>query len=395
MPHPEPLAYHLAIVEHLRTEMPSAWAHYASDQHRAEEDDAVRLHLLRTTYSMPRDSHPDAYTLVDEVARSLGLTVPVELYQQEQEDDRLNAALYIHPTVARLVLCGPVFERLEPDECRALVAHELAHHLLWTHDHGAHHTADRVLHGLAEVSGTSTVQALRLHRLHTEVYCDRAALTVVPAEVAIRMLVKVRTGVSKVDAAAFLAQSETLLEADGEGSRGWTHPEAHLRTLCLSRFEHDPKADVWELLQGPLHLDELDLIRRLELHHATRDLIGHLLKPTWMQTDALLAHTRVLFDGEVPPPGAWPPVGWQRWGESVRDYIVAVLVDYAAVDPVLDDLPFLHGHRVAEELGLAERFEKATNKLLKRRRRDLTAALEHRDSQLDAAEEPPDAEDPS
>jgi hypothetical protein len=384
----DPLPYHHAIVAHLRDEVPSAWSHYTSDRYRVDHADAVRLHLLQTTYVLERTSHPELYEKADAVRDALGLAVPVELYQGEASGG-LGATLFHHPTVARVVVHGPLFDLLVDDEIRAVLAHELAHHLLWMLDGGIHLDAARVLAGLASITEGSAEHSARLHQLHTEVYCDRAALTVVSAEAAIRALIKVHTSLKRVSAEDFLAQSHTLFDATGPGSAGTTHPEAHLRALCLEGFASATPPDVWALLEGPRELPTLDLLARTAVDRMTRSLVGSLLEPAWFRTEAVLGHTAMLFDDVLPPFEPWTPTESERarWGETLEDYVVALLTDYTAVDPDLDDLPFLRAHQVAESLGLAQRFEDSVYKELKRRRRDIAASLEDRDSRLADAED--------
>jgi hypothetical protein len=143
------------------------------------------------------------------------------------------------------------------------------------------------------------------------------------------------------------------------------------------------------MLQGPLQLEELDLVRRYELHLDTRALVGHLLEPEWFRTDATRGQMRLMFDDEdVPAFAPWaidPAVHTARWGTTVQDYMVSLLLDFTASDPSLDQLPLQRCHQVAEWLGLTKRFEKAVNKKLKIRQKDIAAAASTRDVDLDSA----------
>ena len=63
----------------------------------------------------------------------------------------------------------------------------------------------------------------------------------------------------------FLDQSRELHAAVGTGSREWTHPEAHMRALALDWHDNDPEDSdeaIRLLLEGPMQLEELDLLRR-------------------------------------------------------------------------------------------------------------------------------------
>ena len=390
---PEPLPYHRATVEHLRAALPEAWAHYASHQSVDAHEDAVRLHLLQTTYRMTPESHPELHQEVAEVASILGLSLPVELYHHT-EPGASNASLIFHPERLRLTFQGPILELLNTDERKAMVAHELAHHLLWTAEDGAFYVADRLLHGVHR-QGRSAFHSLRLFQLHTESFCDQAALVLLPKEPVIATLVKITTGLKQVSATDFLAQSEELYAADGgAGSAGWTHPEAHLRALAVAHSTTGAGPTTRRLLEGPVDLETLDLLRRAELTTVTRHLLGHVFQPSWLRTNAQLGLLRILFDDDLPAFEAWsiePALALADYGTSVCDYLVALLVDVTAADPALEQLPMLRCHQVAEWLGLADDFEKAVNRQLKMRRKDITIALVDRDDTLAAAQEAAEA----
>ena len=75
-------------------------------------NEAIRFDLLKSTYRIDRDAQPALYEMADEVAKSLGMEVPVTLYQA-QNPQGLNASLAYIPDEAHIVLHGPV--RVSPD----------------------------------------------------------------------------------------------------------------------------------------------------------------------------------------------------------------------------------------------------------------------------------------
>jgi hypothetical protein len=376
------------VVQHLQQFAPTVWRHFASDAFTSAQSEAQRLELLKTTVALRRESYPALYASADEIAAILALGVPVELYQGP-DDGSLNAALLFQPDRARVVLFGQLQEKLAPDELRALLGHELAHHRLWTLDQGAVLIAGNALQCLAAMQGLESVEnTLRLFALSTEVFADRAGLQVSSLHAAVGCLIKVRTGLSNVVVTDFIEQSQELLAAEDLGSRGWTHPEAHIRTLALAWYERDGEDSnpaIRRLLEGPIQLDDLDLLRREELSALVRQLIDTLLVPEWFRTEAVLGHCRLFFDDyQVSPVDQWgdPESLVAPWGESVREFLVHVLVDCVAVDPELHDLPLLQAHATAEKLGMAERFERAVNKKLRRTRKSIREDLADRDARL-------------
>ncbi len=386
-----PLPYHQDVVRHLKRQAKAVWRHYSGAERHPEAAEAQRLYLLKSTVVLKRESHPALYELADGVAAAIELGVPVELYQGADEGD-LSARLLFLPGVARVVLYGPLQERLSTDEMRALFGHELAHYKLWCLEDGAYWAAWQALHGMGGMAAlTSVDNTLRLYALTMEVFADRVALAVAGLEATIGCLMKVRTGVGDVKPLDFLDQSRELHAAEGSGSREWTHPEAHVRALALDWYESGSLASedsIRELLEGPMQLDELDLVRREALAALSERIVGSLLQPTWFRSEAVIGHARQLFDDyEVPESVALSPgdLALSGWGDTVREYLTFLLTDFIGVDPDLEDLPFLRAHAVAEQLGLAKRLERAVNRELRKTQKAIRALLEDRDEKLAAA----------
>lgn len=385
----EPLPYHRAVVAHLKKHQPAVWRHFAQASVQGERTEAIRLQLLQQTYALSRAANAELYEIADDVAKTLELGVPVELFHGE--GDGLNAALHFSPDTARVVLHGPMEDALAPDEMRCLLGHELAHHRFWTIEDRAFLVADRALHAMAEMGSVSATEAMRLFRLTTEVLADRAGLQVTDRDTAIRTLVKVRTHRRTVVASDFLAQSEELLAATGAGSREWSHPEAHLRALCVARYAADAEsadAGVRTLLEGVRELDQLDVLGRDALSMLSQRLVSTLLAPEWMRTTSMLAHCRLLFD-EVPSSKLEPLAArdLDGWGESVLDYLCALLLDFTVMDAEIADVALLRAHAVAEGLELEERYEDALYKHLKRTRKSIGQSLKKRDQRLAEVDE--------
>ncbi|MBX2800729.1 MAG: M48 family metalloprotease [Myxococcales bacterium] len=356
----------------------------------------MRLHLLQTTVRLSRESHPELYAQADAAAAALSLQVPVELFQGS-DDGGLNAMLLYAPQSARVVLYGAMQEKLSGEEMCSVLGHELAHHKLWTADDGAYLHALRQLEGLAShTEAPSVLETLRLYTLHTEIFADRGGVLASDLDTTLRTLIRVRTGLSKVSVADFLAQSHELLQAQGTGSREWSHPEAHIRALALERHAADEGVDaerwVQRVVEGPLSLEALDLPSREALDAHTKALVAWLLQPPWFRTEAVMGHVRMLFDSEpLPEPAPLAPSDLDRYGDTVLDYLCAILVDFVAMDPELEDLPLQRADRVAEAMGLQKAFQTAVNRHLKRTRKAIAAALASRDSDLAAALEAHDA----
>jgi len=367
------MPYHLAIRDHLREHVSAVFEQLGSDELTAKHAEELDLSLLKATYRLEPESHPTLYGIAAEAAERLDLEVQVDLYRGTS-DGELNAALYYAPGAARVVLYGPLEERLERDELLALFGHELAHHLLFTAERGELFTATRALHALDGAEASSSVLATaRMWQLTTETFADRGGwLASGSADAVIRCLLKTQTGSSDVDAQAYLAQAEEVLERAGSGSEEFSHPETFLRAKALSLYASDPEGaaeGIARLLEGQIELDALDLIRRVELTELSRDIVDHLLAPRWFRTAAVIGHARLLFDDyDVKVPArtaAQIAEAMGEYGETVHDYLSYLMLDFVAVDPSLEELPIAQAQWLAEPLGLLERLEKGMNKELK------------------------------
>jgi len=372
-----PLPYHLALIQHLRSSEPGLWAWFANSRIQAESAERMRLELLRTTVRLGRETYPELYAQADEVARALELTAPITLYQAQAATEP-NAALFYVPGQVHLVFSGPILTRLEALEQRALLAHELAHYLLWEREERQLLTASALLGRAVDSGGEASLAAAHqtFHQL-VEVFCDRAsALVCGDFEAAIRCLVKVETGLAVVSAKDYLAQAEELLGKGEVLPAGLSHPEAFIRVRALALWwnqEADAEARIERLVKGPLELDRLDLLDQVALTRATGTLLGQLLEPGWVRTEAVLGHAGLFLEGAAPSVGRTPEVAEEALLRDSRlaSYWASVAMDFALVDPQLGDPGLAQALAVAGRYGfdqaveeLAFRDAKVTKKAL-------------------------------
>ena len=113
-----PLPYHREVVDYLRTEEPDVWRWACSAQAREEHAAAVRGDLLRQTYRLDADAHPELHACCEAAARGLGLNLPVTLYQAGE--GTMNAGLFYMPGEAHVVFFGAILERLKGPQLEAL-----------------------------------------------------------------------------------------------------------------------------------------------------------------------------------------------------------------------------------------------------------------------------------
>lgn len=388
-----PLPYHRKVRDHLREHAASAWAHFASDELAAKHAEELELALLKSTYRLTQESHPRVHGIARDAAARLGLDVRIDLYQGPSTGG-LNAALFFVPGSARVVLHGPIDERLDDDELRALLGHELAHHLLYTAERGEIFTTCRMLGALAAFpEAGSLAETDRVFGLVTEIFADRGALAACGSvDAVVRCLIKTETELGTVDASAFLAQADEVLARAGTGSKDHGHPRAYIRAkaVALAAAGGDIEDRVQELIDGRPELDELDVLHRARLAELTRDVVDHVLAPRWFRTGPALAHAGLLFDDyAIASPRRSTTdlrAALSGYGPSVLDYVSYLLVDFVAVEPDLDDLPLARNLALAEELDVAKRFETHVNRELKLTKKTIESVRARRTSLLEAAE---------
>jgi hypothetical protein len=381
----EPLPYHRELVRALRHHQAELWAWFWAEKTRAEQDESVRLDLLRSTYRLERDAHPALHAAANEAAARLGLDEPLALYQA-QGGLGLNASLAYVPGEAHLVLHGPVGERLSPLELRAVFGHELSHFLLldrWRDFRVASQVLAALTQGVAaDVAHRTTA---RRFNLYAEVYCDRGAhLASGDVAAVVTALVKIETGTAEVSAESFLRQADEIFERGREGARagGVTHPEAFIRARAVKLWAEAPGVLETELapsIEGPLALTELDLLGQEKVTAFTRRLLAAFLRPAPLRSAALLAQARLFFEdsfheGWAPPAAGEPALAADlpTGDAQLLDYWCYVLLDLAVADRTLGEAPLAAAHTLAGELGLGDRFRALSGKELGRRKKKLT-----------------------
>jgi predicted SprT family Zn-dependent metalloprotease len=367
-----PLAYHRTVVDYLRKNEPEVWAWGAKRTTHAGQLDSLRAMLLRDTYRLEAEAHPEIHAILANAMQQLAISVPATLYQSSGHE--MNAMLSYVPGEVHIIVQGPLFERLTSDELQAVFGHELAHYLLWSLEDGHFLIADRIFNDTLAAAGASASQreTYRRYMLHTELFADRggavAAGAVAPS---VTSLVKVRTGIGTVDAAAYLRQAEEIEaqeQSKGNGSQEYSHPETFIRARALALWwDGASDLDTWiaRRLHGKLMLEQSDLPDQVRLQALTRGFLAYFLSEAALKSDAVLAQVRTMFPD-------WrsdePAVSLQEFDaatvdDGVRAYLNALMMDLAMIDPDVQELALLHAGRIAQDLG-------SFNALLTNLRRD-------------------------
>ena len=376
----DPLPYHQALREYLQAEEPDVWQWYTSHKNRDEQAEAVRFELLKSTYRLDPDLQPAIYETAQEVARALGLDIPLTIYQA-QNPQGLNASLAFVPGEAHIILHGPVSSKLTADEFRALLAHELSHFLLWQSWNGEYLVTEQILAAMTHdrAADTPHFASARLFALYSELFCDRAALLVTGDPlVVISMLLKVETQLDEVSPESYLRQADEVFGRGPATTEGLSHPEAFIRARSLKLWsDNDPQchASIQEMLEGRPALNNLDLLAQRRVAELTRRLINGLLSHRWMQSAPVLAHARLFFEDYAPPADrrddAVLAEDLRTDDVPLQDYYSYVLLDFVTADRDLEELPLAAALLLAENVGLKERFFEIAKRELRLRKRQL------------------------
>lgn len=354
-----PLLYHLTVVDYLREHEAGVWRWAGERTASLDQREVLRAMLLRGTYRIEREAHPDIHAAMALALERLGIDVPSTLYQSPGAE--MNAALFYVPGEVHIVLQGALLERLAPDELLAVLGHELAHYLLWAHGDGQLLVADRILDqaAMSDSASASHRETCRRYALHTELFADRgAAVAAGSVGPAIAALVKVQTGMHTVDPAAYLRQAEEIEAQEAMASSAPTHPETFLRARALALWwARSASIDGWleARLHGPLALERLDLPGQLQVQQHTRGFIAWFLAGTVLASAALLAHVRMLFPDWTGSEVPLNPAALE--GAGLHPYWNALLVDLVLADPDQHDAALLRAGQAARMLGSFDAFE--------------------------------------
>lgn len=389
----EPLPYHFEAREYLKSRERELWDWFASAQARADYTENLRLELLKSTYRLDPEGHPELYANLNEAKAKLRLDIPVTLYQA-QNSSQLNASLFFIPEEGHIVFSGPVFNLLNAEELKSVIGHELAHYHLWRRDGGEFHIADRLLQAVGNDprASSSHEQTARRYQLYTEIFADRGSLCVTDAvDSVVAGLVKIQTGLLQVSAQGYLKQAEEIFSKGDVATEGLSHPEAFIRARSLALWQEQREnaaAQIKKMIEGAVTLEELDLLGQESVTRNTRRLLEYLLQPKWIQTPAVLGHARLFFEDFHPAGNRDPSAldGLTSGDAKMGEYFCYLLLDFVTADPDLDDIPLAAALEVSQRLKLDAQFEKLAARELKMKLRDLRRLKEQAAEMLTKAE---------
>lgn len=374
----EPLPYHAELRDCLKSQERELWNWFASARAQADYTENLRLELLKSTYRLEAEGHPELYQSVEVAKARLELDIPITLYQA-QNSPQPNATLYYMPGEGHVVFSGSLLTLLNAEEIKSVIGHELAHHHLWGREGGEFHIADRMIQAVANDprAASSHEHTARRFQLYTEIFADRGSLCVTgDVNPVVAGLVKIQTGMGQVSAPSYLRQAEEIFVKENVATEGLSHPEAFIRARALALWqEHGEAATarISDMIEGTLALDELDLIGQARLTQHTRRFLEYFLQPKWFQTTATLGHAKLFFTDFQPvnTRDASALDGFKFSDPKLREYLCYLLLDFVTADPELNDMPLMAALDLSRQLELDAQFEKLTARELKMKIRDV------------------------
>jgi hypothetical protein len=117
------------------------------------------------------------------------------------------------------------------------------------------------------------------------------------------------------------------------------------------------------------------LLEQERIAAATRQILDSFLGYRWIQTDPVVAHARLFFDGYEPP--REPLADSERAArlriepDSLRDYYCFLLLDLVTADRGLEEAPLAAALALTERWGIKPRFIELARQELKLRKNQL------------------------
>lgn len=379
-----PFVYHTQLRDHFKLQK-KTWDWFALKATKDQQIEEYKKLLLKNTYRLDRQAHENLYMLADECCKVLSIDAEVVIYQ-ENNSIQLNAGISIFEKEAHIVLSGAVLNVLSEDELKCLLAHELSHYLFYKIDNEEFEITNRLVVSLAndERSENAIIQTARIYQLYMELFCDAGALLVSKDyKTVVQTLVKLDTGLTNVNADSYLNQAKEILSDLDSATENESHPESYIRSIALflkSEQNEDYLSSIEKLIEGPLHIDRLDIFKQKHMQEITKEVLQMIVKPKWMATSSVLNLCDQYFQDFVRTEGDKSIEELLKLiepsNETVKSYLSYVLLDFAKIDPDLENVPLAYTAELAEMLGLKERFEKTIKKELKLTVRDFKTLMD-------------------
>ena len=368
-----PFEYHTKVRDHFKSRK-KTWNWFAAEDLKEKQIEEIKSSLLKNTYRLDPETHKNLYEIATEVCQKLAVDAEVTLYQ-EHNSVQLNAGISTIGKEAHIVLSGNLISLLTDDEMKALLAHELSHYLFNKLDNEEFENTQRIILALANDSRSedNMVETARIFQLYLELFCDAGALVVCQDhKTVIQMLVKINTGLTEVNAESYLAQANEIINVDSDATKNTSHPESYIRSIALQlrhTLDKEYITNIQAMIEGELDLNKLDIFEQNTMSVMTYSVLQAVMKPKWMASSAVLNLAAQYFKDfyrskdELSITKLAEEIAKTK--DSVKNYLCYVLLDFAKVDPDLENAPLAYTLEISELLGIGTEHEKLLRKELK------------------------------
>ena len=364
------LKYHEITTRYFQKQS-NVWHFFANHIHKEEQLKEFKTDLLKNTYKFDESTDSALYEKVGSAKEKLQLPIKTTIYQAQNADD-MNASIVYINSEAHIVFSGKIIQLLTDEELLAIIGHELSHVKLYSELNGDIEIADRMITAIANHQGSTSAhyETARLFKLYTEIFCDRGAYIVTGNYAPIiSSLVKISTGLQKVNADSYIKQAEEIFAADANTkTSGVSHPENFIRARAIWLWHtkgNQAESIISRMIEGNTNLDELDLFSQQRISLITEQLIILLLQPKWMQTAQTIALAKQYFgtfELDKSPSKAVLISQTENLYGNLQDYLAYVLYDFATTDKSLEDIPLGYCFFLADELKLEKPFANTVKK---------------------------------
>jgi len=375
-----PFRYQSDLKEFLHKKQ-KLWSWFSEDKAKKSFYEKYKQNLLKDSYRLDRTSHPELYTMVEEIKQKINLPITITLYQELMSYQN-NVGISFYENEAHIVISGRVLKLLDTEEMKAILAHELYHYYLFEIEGKSYEIADRIITSIADDSRSEPVyiETARLFKLYTELYCDRGAYAVMEdIKPVITALVKLSTGIEKVNADSYLSQAEEILKNEEKSTNKLSHPETFIRAKALSLWaekKEESEEEIIQFIEPKIEFEKLNIFSQQKLDKISKELISIILRPNWNNTERLntlateYEYHKTLE--EVDAESLFETIN--NLGDTTKKYLSYLLLDFALADPNQGNTTLGYAFELAENAGMKEEFKhlvKKEVKLTERKYKDL------------------------
>jgi hypothetical protein len=221
---------------------------------------SIRDEILSSQLKLTRTMAPRLFMALDEVCQRLGYTDAIELFVAENSNINAFAVYSLDKTPHIIVLTSRLIERMNDQEIRFVLGHEIGHLQF------KHYRMQMVHRAFGEEkNGESKVPSLLQRRLEiwhrlAELSADRAGFVAVDGHLdsVVSVFFKIASGLGpeylQFDISAFLQQLDELKQLQRRDSLcGFSHPSIPIRVKALQLYR-----DAGGSATGQTKLDQVD-----------------------------------------------------------------------------------------------------------------------------------------